>query len=97
MQPRITSPVLSVPGVLDALQALSKAADEAASQAHVPQTTLHLVSFRASQIHGCAVCLDMHTRTSQERRRKRGAIVHARSLAGSALLQRGGARGPGTD
>ncbi len=55
MQPRITSAVLSVPGVLDALQALSKAADEAASQAHVPQTTLHLVSLRASQINGCAV------------------------------------------
>src|SRR6266540_4074112 len=98
MQPRITSPALSVPGVLDALQALSNAANEAASQADLPQTTLQLASLRASQINGCAVCLDMHkVSRCQEGRRKRGAIVHAGSLAGSALFQRRGARGPGTD
>src|SRR5713226_2365833 len=66
MQPRITSPALSVPGVLDALQALSKAANEAASQAGLPRTTLDLVSLRASQINGCGVCLDMHSRTAKK-------------------------------
>ena len=34
---RMTSPALSVPGVLDALQSLSKAANEAADQAGLPQ------------------------------------------------------------
>ena len=66
MQPRITSPALSVPGVLEALQALSSAANEAASQAGLPQTTIDLVSLRASQINGCAVCLDMHTRMAKK-------------------------------
>jgi len=58
----MTSPALNVPGVLDALQNLSKAANAAASEADLPQTTTELVNLRASQINGCAVCLDMHTR-----------------------------------
>ena len=66
MQPRITSPALSVPGVLDALRALSKAASEAASQADLPETTLQLASLRASKINGCAVCLDMHARAAKK-------------------------------
>lgn len=66
MRPRITSPALSVPGVLDALQALSKAANEAASQAGLPRSTFDLVSLRASQINGCAVCLDMHSRAVEK-------------------------------
>jgi AhpD family alkylhydroperoxidase len=52
--------------VLDALQDLSKAANQAAGQAGLPQTTLELVSLRASQINGCAVCLDMHTRGAKK-------------------------------
>ena len=66
MKSRITSPVLSVPGVLDALQSLGQAANAAANQAGVPQTTVDLVSLRASQINGCAVCLDMHTRGAKK-------------------------------
>jgi AhpD family alkylhydroperoxidase len=66
MQSRISSPALSVPGVLDALQSLSKAANEAANQSGLPYTTLDLVSLRASQINGCAVCLDMHTRRAKK-------------------------------
>jgi AhpD family alkylhydroperoxidase len=62
VQPRILNPALSVPGLFDALQSLSEAANDAASQAGVPPTTLELVNLRASQINGCAVCLDMHTR-----------------------------------
>jgi AhpD family alkylhydroperoxidase len=62
MQSRIPNPALSVPGLLDALQSLSKAADDAANQAGLARTTLELVNLRASQINGCAVCLDMHTR-----------------------------------
>lgn len=66
MQPRMTSPALNMPGVLDALQSLSKAANAAASEAHLPQTTMELVNLRASQINGCAVCLDMHTRGAKK-------------------------------
>src|SRR5664280_2746248 len=66
MQSRIPNPALSVPGLLDALQILSKAADDAASQAGLAQTTLELVNLRASQINGCAVCLDMHSRGAKK-------------------------------
>ncbi len=66
MQPRIHSPALSVPGAFDALQALGNAANEAAHQAGLPRTTLDLVSLRASQINGCAVCLDLHTRAAMK-------------------------------
>jgi AhpD family alkylhydroperoxidase len=66
MQPRIPNPALGVPGVLDALQDLSKAADEAASQAGLPRPTIELVNLRASQINGCAVCLDMHSRGAKK-------------------------------
>ena len=66
MQPRMESPALSIPGTLDALQALSKAASEAAAAAGVPRTTLELIGLRASQINGCAVCLDMHGRGARK-------------------------------
>ena len=66
MEPRISSPVLTVPGVMDALQALSRRATHTATQSGLPQATLDLVSVRASQINGCAVCLDMHTRATKK-------------------------------
>jgi AhpD family alkylhydroperoxidase len=62
MKPRMTSPVMSIPGALESLQALSKAAGDAAAKAGLSQTIIDLVSLRASQINGCAVCLDMHAR-----------------------------------
>jgi AhpD family alkylhydroperoxidase len=62
MEPRITNPAMSVPGVMDALQALSAAASAAAKAAGLPRTTVELVNLRASQINGCTVCLDMHAR-----------------------------------
>ena len=67
MQPRMDNPALSVPGALEALQGLSQAAGEAARKAGVPETTIDLVSLRASQINGCAVCLDMHSRAATGR------------------------------
>lgn len=66
MQPRMTSPALSVPAVLEALRDLASAAGEAAGQAGLPRATMDLVSLRASQINGCAVCLDMHTRGARK-------------------------------
>ncbi|MGB7052743.1 MAG: carboxymuconolactone decarboxylase family protein [Acidimicrobiales bacterium] len=61
MEPRMTSPALTLAGALDALQALGKAVNEAASKAGLPQSTIDLVALRASQINCCAVCLDMHS------------------------------------
>ena len=58
MQPRIPNPAISVPGAMDALLALSKSA----TKAGIPHRTLELVHLRASQINGCAVCVDMHAR-----------------------------------
>lgn len=66
MQARMTNPALSVPGVMAALQSVSTAAYAAARQAGVPQSTIELVNLRASQINGCAVCLDMHTRGAKK-------------------------------
>ena len=58
MKPRIESPAMTLPGAMQALQKLSAAAKASG----VPQTTLYLVVLRASQINGCSVCVDMHTR-----------------------------------
>jgi AhpD family alkylhydroperoxidase len=66
MEPRITNPAMSVPGAMDALQALSAAASAAARAAGLPPTTAELVNLRASQINGCAVCLDMHSRGARK-------------------------------
>lgn len=66
MEPRIKNPALSVPGALDALQALGKATLQAAHVANVPRSTIDLVEIRASQINGCSVCVDMHTRGAKK-------------------------------
>jgi AhpD family alkylhydroperoxidase len=58
MQPRMKNPVMIVPGAMEALQKLGAAA----RRAGVPASTLYLIEVRASQINGCSVCLDMHSR-----------------------------------
>jgi AhpD family alkylhydroperoxidase len=58
MQARMKSPVFTLPGALDALRALSKAVEHG----QVPRQTLELCGLRASQINGCAVCVEMHSR-----------------------------------
>ena len=37
-------------------------AGKAVSDSALPAATRHLVEIRASQINGCAVCTDMHTK-----------------------------------
>jgi AhpD family alkylhydroperoxidase len=66
MQPRIQNPAQSAPGALDALLSLATVAGEAAAKAGVAQGTVDLVETRASQINGCAVCLDMHSRAAKK-------------------------------
>ena len=58
MQPRIDNPIMTVPGAMAALQRFSAVIKHGG----VPETTLYLVELRASQINGCAVCADMHSR-----------------------------------
>jgi AhpD family alkylhydroperoxidase len=58
MQSRIENPVMTYPRALKGLQLLG----EAAKQAGLPRTTALLVELRASQINGCSVCVDMHSR-----------------------------------
>ncbi len=58
MQPRMKNPAMSLPGAFDALQALHKLTERGG----VPRATLELMNLRASQINGCSVCVDMHSR-----------------------------------
>jgi AhpD family alkylhydroperoxidase len=58
MKPRMKNPVMVLPAAMEAIQMLSKAIEAAG----VPRQTLELLNLRASQINGCAVCLDMHSR-----------------------------------
>jgi AhpD family alkylhydroperoxidase len=58
MQSRMKNPAMSLPGAFDALQALH----EATANGGVPRATLELSNLRASQINGCGVCVDMHSR-----------------------------------
>jgi AhpD family alkylhydroperoxidase len=58
MQPRIENPAMTVAGAMPALQRLATAVRKTG----LPETTLALIELRASQINGCAVCADMHSR-----------------------------------
>jgi AhpD family alkylhydroperoxidase len=54
MKKRITNPAVSIPGAMEALQALG----EAVGKSGAPHSIVHLIGMRASQINGCGVCLD---------------------------------------
>lgn len=58
MQARIKNPALMFPGAVQALQGLGALVERSG----LPERTLGLVHLRASQINGCAVCLDLHIR-----------------------------------
>jgi AhpD family alkylhydroperoxidase len=60
MTARMTNPAFAVEGAMDALQALSKAI----SRAGVP-ISHELLHLRASQINGCSVCVDMHSKAAR--------------------------------
>ena len=57
MQERMNNPAVSVPGAMQALTGLSKAAEHSIS----PQLR-NLINLRASQINGCSVCVYSHAR-----------------------------------
>jgi AhpD family alkylhydroperoxidase len=58
MQARIENPATFIPGALPAFQKLGASA----RNAEIPETTLEMMNLRASQINGCSVCVDIHTR-----------------------------------
>jgi len=58
MEPRIKNPAMAIPGALKALEKLGAAVGKVG----IPKTTHVLMHVRASQINGCSVCLDMHSR-----------------------------------
>ena len=56
MQERMKNPAVSVPGAMQALVGLSKAADGISLELR------NLINLRASQINGCSVCVWSHAR-----------------------------------
>jgi AhpD family alkylhydroperoxidase len=58
MQPRMKSPVFTLPGAMDAIMAVAKSTENRG----VPRVTLELVHLRVGQVNGCSVCVDMHSR-----------------------------------
>jgi AhpD family alkylhydroperoxidase len=62
MNTRMNNPVLTLPGAMDALAALGAAG----TQGGLPKATIDLVHLRASQINGCSVCVDMHSRGAKQ-------------------------------
>ncbi len=58
MQARMSNPAMIVPDAMQALLALAASAKKGG----VPSRTLDLVHLRASQINGCSVCVEMHSR-----------------------------------
>jgi AhpD family alkylhydroperoxidase len=55
---RMKNPAIILPEVMQALFALGAPTKKAG----VPARTLDLIQLRASQINGCSVCVDMHSR-----------------------------------
>ena len=62
IEPRMPNIALTVPEAMQALLGLSKAA----TKGGVPHTTHALMHLRASQINGCSVCAEMHSRELRE-------------------------------
>lgn len=60
MQPRLDFTNVA-PGALKAMLALQKYVDECGLE----KSLLYLVELRASQINGCAYCIDMHTKDAR--------------------------------
>lgn len=62
MEPRITNPAALLPDAVQAVNILHRTAHSAG----VPKSTLELVHLRASQINGCAPCVDHGARAMRK-------------------------------
>ncbi len=61
MQARMKNPAFTVPNLMQALQAAGEALTAAGEQGGITPILRKLIHTRASQINGCAVCVDMHS------------------------------------
>ncbi len=61
MHARMNNPGLLVPDALKALQAFS-----GTYAGRLPRATIEMVNLRASQINGCSVCVEMHSRALRQ-------------------------------
>ncbi len=57
----------------------------------------HMVKLRASQVNGCAYCIDMHWKGPAGARGDRAAPLRPGRVAGEPVLHRSGAGGDGMD
>lgn len=64
-RPRLNLPA-AAPDAYTAMRELSETVATAASGAGIEPAVLHLVKIRASQLNGCAFCLDMHSREARQ-------------------------------
>lgn len=62
MQARMKNPVEILPEAMKALWALKGVTEKGG----LPEKTLMLVELRASQINGCSMCVDMHSRMAKK-------------------------------
>jgi AhpD family alkylhydroperoxidase len=62
MQARMKNPANTLPGALQAIQGLLASVQEAGA----PEKTLQLVHLRASEINGCAPCIDAGVRHARQ-------------------------------
>ena len=62
MQTRMAHPAFAVPNAIDALQGVGTAIGATG----LSPSTIELVNLRASQLNGCGVCADGHTRIAKK-------------------------------
>jgi AhpD family alkylhydroperoxidase len=60
-KPRLKNAAMAAPAAVQALQAFTAAVDDYG----LPETVVDLVHLRASQINGCSVCTDLHSREAR--------------------------------
>ena len=62
----MTNPGITHPEAMQSLLGLAHTVAEVTHEAGLAESTVDLVHTRVSQINGCAVCLDMHTRAGKK-------------------------------
>ena len=82
MEPRIESPVMTLPGAMKALQQLGAVTKHEG----LAESTLLLIAMRASQINGCSVCVDMHSRELKAAGEADDALLGSAILAHAAFI-----------
>ncbi len=88
MHSRMNHPVLVLPDAMKALRT-----EQLDQNAGLPESTIHLIEVRASQINGCGPCVDIHSHQLKRAGRVRRANLRGRRLARYRLLHRRRTRG----